>query len=353
MSLADPVFQRPVSAYPVSTLLPLKQQCAVRYPPLTLEAPRDVYSLDPLGRRGPDASTASIQANQVVCGTVADAIRDPQRSSPSLSARLVSRSATRAHPSHPFAPATRPLTPFPSIQHQLLGALLPRARPRPRRPRHQRGPGQAELERRLLDLLLRDGLGQVRAPLHLRRPRALGRRRGASLPFACLRRLRVPKADTLSRLLGPHRRVPPALPPGDPHQRQGGCGQQLRPWSLHCASLYPVREVTRRERTILTSGSPSPGRQGAHRHDLRPHPQARRQLQRSPGLLRLPLVRWRHGLWLRRAPPREALGRLRQEEQARVLGLPGSVALVFGRRAVQLDPHDPHHPRARRLLVHG
>ena len=45
--------------------------------------------------------------------------------------------------------------------------------------------------------------------------------------------------------------------------------------------------------------------------------------------------------------------RLRKEEQAGVLDLSGPAGVDRRRRAVQLNPHYAHHPRALRLRVHG
>ena len=88
--------------------------------------------------------------------------------------------------------------------------------------------------RRLQHLLLGDRCRQARAPLHFPRPGAHRDRRG------------------------PHRHLPPAVPPRAAHLRQGGRRQQLRPWPLH------HRQGDRR---------PRPG----------PHPQAGGQLHRPAG----------------------------------------------------------------------
>ena len=101
---------------------------------------------------------------------------------------------------------------------------------------------------------------------------------------------------------GPHRHLPPALPPRADHLRQGGRRQQLRPWPLH-------------------------HRQGDCRPRPRPHPQARRQLHRSPGLPRLPRHRWWYRIRSRLAPPRAPVRRLRHEVQARLHRLPLSPGL--------------------------
>ena len=49
----------------------------------------------------------------------------------------------------------------------------------------------------------------------------------------------------------------------------------------------------------------------------------------------------------------QTLGRLRQEEQARVQRVPGAASLDGRGRAVQLDFDDAHHVGALRLRLHG
>mmetsp|Transcript_43122 Transcript_43122/g.126800 ORF Transcript_43122/g.126800 Transcript_43122/m.126800 type:complete len:201 (-) Transcript_43122:105-707(-) len=185
----------------------------------------------------------------------------------------------------------------------MLGALLPRAR-HPARWPDALGQDDRRRRRRLQHLLLGDGLGQARATHGLRRPRADRRRRG------------------------PHGHLPPAVPPGAADLRQGGRREQLRPWPLH-------------------------DRQGDCRPRAGPHPQARRQLHRPPGLPALQRRRWRYRLRPRRAPPRAPLGRLRPQVEAVLHALPVAPGLDRGRRAVQLRPVDALAPRAHRRVVHG
>mmetsp|Transcript_34725 Transcript_34725/g.90870 ORF Transcript_34725/g.90870 Transcript_34725/m.90870 type:complete len:201 (+) Transcript_34725:103-705(+) len=185
----------------------------------------------------------------------------------------------------------------------MLGALLPRAR-HPARWPDALGQDDRRRRRRLQHLLLGDRLGQARPALRVRRPRADRRRRG------------------------PHGHLPPALPPRAAHLGQGGRGEQLRAWPLH-------------------------HRQGDRRPRPRPHPQARRQLHRPPGLPALQRRRRRYRLRPGRAPPRAPLGRLRPQVEAVLHALPVAPGLDRGRRAVQLRPVDALAPRAHRRVVHG
>lgn len=76
-----------------------------------------------------------------------------------------------------------------------------------------------------------------------------------------------------------------------------------------------------------------------------------RQLPVPPGLPDLPLVRRRHGLRLRRPPPRAPGCRLRQEVQARVRRVPGAARLDRRGGAVQRGALDAQHHRELGLHI--
>jgi len=65
-------------------------------------------------------------------------------------------------------------------------------------------------------------------------------------------------------------------------------------------------------------------RQGDCRSSSWPRSQSCRYVLRSPGLLDLPLLRWRNWIWLHLSPHGEVVGGLRQEVQARVCDLPST-----------------------------
>lgn len=96
---------------------------------------------------------------------------------------------------------------------------------------------------------------------------------------------------------GPHRHLPPAVPPRAADLRQGGCRQQL------CARPLHHRQG---------DCGPLPG----------PHPQAGRQLHRPAGLPGLQRRGRRHRLRPRLPPAGAPVGRLRQEVQARLHRVP-------------------------------
>ena len=139
------------------------------------------------------------------------------KSSLYTSGRPVSRSETRAV-SSPFVsplislPNAPPIGELYTLEHGLnvrdepCALTSPACHTHPLSPAAGRSP-LGELEhpqrRRLLHLLLRDRLGQVRSPLSIHRPRAWRHRRCQERP------------------------LPLSLPPRDDDLRQGGRGEQL------------------------------------------------------------------------------------------------------------------------------
>merc|ERR1712156_1415019 len=103
-------------------------------------------------------------------------------------------------------------------------------------------------------------------------------RRWQTCPPCCVRRL-----GTYRRRLGPHWHLPSAVPPRAADNWQGGCRQQLRPWSLH-------------------------HRKRDRRSCARPHQEVGRSVHWSPGIPHLPLLRWWHWIWIR-FPPHGAFER--------------------------------------------
>lgn len=130
------------------------------------------------------------------------------------------------------------------------------------------------------------------------------------------------------RRRSPHRHVPTAVPSRAADHRQRGRGQQLRPRPLH-------------------------DRQGDRGHRAGPDPEAVGPVHRSSGIPGVPLVRWRHRFGVHVAAHGAAERGLREEEQARVLHLPGAAGVHGRGRAVQLHTDHAHYARALGLFVHG